>query len=156
MKAALQHQAQKIAGSLPPLLLEAERVASSVYQGIHGRRRAGVGESFWQFRPYAAGDDAARIDWRHARRGGRLSVRAPGLEAGQSAYLWADHSGSMRWSSHNNLPSKSERAHVLMLAFAGLLLRGGEKIVWMGKEPVTAFGAQGLERIAAHMDFAAP
>jgi uncharacterized protein (DUF58 family) len=152
MSTALQHQAQKLASVLPPLLLEAERVAASVQQGIHGRRRAGMGESFWQFRRYAPGDAAARIDWRQSARTDKLFIREREWEAAQNVYLWADSSGSMHYSSDKNLPTKTERAHVLMLALAGLLLRGGEQVIWLSEEACIARGKTGLERIAAQID----
>src|SRR5271170_2684565 len=116
MKTAIQHQAQNLAALLPPLLLEAERVAAAVHQGTHGRRRAGPGESFWQFRRYAPGDSAQRIDWRQSARTDKLFIREREWEAAQTAYLWADSSGSMRYSSRKDLPAKAERAQLLMLA----------------------------------------
>src|ERR1700761_7476536 len=152
MSFALQHQAQNVAALLPPLLLEAERVASSVQQGIHGRRRAGMGESFWQFRRYTAGDAAQRIDWRQSARTDKLFIREREWEAAQNVYLWADHSGSMRYGSDRNLPTKTERAHVMMLALASLLLRGGEQVVWLSNDPVIARGKTGLKAIAARIE----
>jgi uncharacterized protein (DUF58 family) len=152
MSLALQHKAQNVAALLPPLLLEAERVASSVQQGIHGRRRSGMGESFWQFRRYLPGDAAQRIDWRQSARTDKLFIREREWEAAQNVYLWADHSGSMRYGSDKNLPTKTERAHVVMLAMASLLLRGGEQVVWLSTDPVTARGKSGLEAIAARLD----
>jgi uncharacterized protein (DUF58 family) len=145
--------ASRLASVLPPLLLEAERVASAVHQGTHGRRRAGVGENFWQFRRYASGDAAQRIDWRQSARGDKLFIREREWEATQSVYLWADNSGSMHYSSGKNGPTKAGRAQVLMLALASLLLRGGEKVIWLGDPPVTVHGKAGLKRIAASVDF---
>ena len=130
-------------------------MASSVQQGIHGRRRAGMGESFWQFRRYAPGDAAARIDWRQSARTDKLFIREREWEAAQNVYLWADSSGSMRYGSNKNLPTKTERAHVLMLALASLLVRGGEQAIWLGAEPVRARGKTGLESIAAQIDLTA-
>jgi hypothetical protein len=46
------------------LTLEARRIALTTLSGLHGRRRAGPGESFWQFRAFAQGEAAQRIDWR--------------------------------------------------------------------------------------------
>jgi uncharacterized protein (DUF58 family) len=148
MSIPLQHRAENLAALLPPLLLEAERVASVVRQGTHGRRRAGQGESFWQFRRYAPGDPAERIDWRQSARTDKYFIREREWEAAQSAYLWADNSGSMRYQSQNKFPQKSERAQILMLALASLLLRGGETVTWLAEEPVIARGRGGLERIA--------
>ena len=156
MKTAIQHEAQNIAALLPPLLLEAERVAASVHLGIHGRRRAGSGDSFWQFRRYAAGDSATRIDWRQSARSDRLFIREREWEAAQSVYLSADASGSMHYSSQKNRPEKTERAYVLMLALTSLLLRGGEKVIWLSDDaPLAVHGRGGLERIAAGIDLSA-
>ncbi len=152
MNTALQHQARKLAALLPPLLLEAERVASVVNQGIHGRRRAGIGESFWQFRRYSAGDPAERIDWRQSARTDKLFIREREWEAAQNVYLWADSSGSMRYRSFKDDPTKAERAQVLMLALASLLLRGGEKTIWLAREPVFLRARAGLERVAAALE----
>jgi uncharacterized protein (DUF58 family) len=151
MDRALQ-SARELGASLPPLLLEAERVAQAVHMGVHGRRRAGVGETFWQFRRYAAGDPAQRIDWRQSARTDKYFVREREWEAAQSACLWADASGSMRYASDGNLPAKAARAQVLMLALASLLLRGGERAVWLDeRRAIAVHGKSGLERIAARI-----
>jgi uncharacterized protein (DUF58 family) len=149
MSAALHTRAERLAALLPPLLIDAERVAQSVWQGTHGRRRAGRGESFWQFRRYGAGDPAERIDWRQSARTDKLFVREREWEAAQKGGLWADMSGSMRYASDKNLPNKSDRANLLMLALASLLLRGGEKALWSdGRSFAPVQGKAGLERIA--------
>jgi uncharacterized protein (DUF58 family) len=147
----LQHNAQNIAALLPPLLIEAERIAHAVHQGVHGRRRAGTGETFWQFRRYEQGDPVERIDWRQSARTDKIFIREREWEASQTAYLWADNSGSMHYASDKNLSTKSERAKLLMLALASLLLRGGEKVVWLDRRNITAHGKNGLEQIAARM-----
>ena len=43
---------------MPVLLIESQRVAHTVAHGTHGRRRAGPGETFWQFRQYQPGENA--------------------------------------------------------------------------------------------------
>jgi uncharacterized protein (DUF58 family) len=152
MVEALYQNAQRLAAPLPPLLLEAERVAQAVSAGVHGRRRAGSGETFWQFRRYAAGDPAQRIDWRQSARTDKFFVREREWEAAQSACLWADASGSMRYTSDRNLPTKAARAQVLMLALASLLLRGGERALWLDeRRTIAVHGKAGLERIAARL-----
>ena len=45
---ALRYRGQLLGAALPPLLVAADRIAVSVIQGVHGRRRAGPGEDFWQ------------------------------------------------------------------------------------------------------------
>jgi uncharacterized protein (DUF58 family) len=151
MSARLQHHAQDLAASLPPLLIEAERVAAAVYQGIHGRRRAGVGESFWQFRRYEQGDAAERIDWRQSSRTDKIYIREREWEAARSATLWADMSGSMQYASRPSLSTKAERAQLLMLALASLMLRGGEKVTWLDRRTITAHGKNGLQQIASRI-----
>ena len=131
---SLALRARALAASLPPLLIAAERVAATVAQGVHGRRRVGTGDSFWQFRPYAPGDPVARIDWRQAARSGRPAplgwhVRETEWEAAETAVLWADASPSMHWRSAGQASNKHERAALLLLALAALLLRGGERVV---------------------------
>src|SRR5256714_10721107 len=85
---ALRDRAEQAAAVLPPLLVAAERVAVTVAQGVHGRRRVGQGETFWQFRQYQPGDAAARIDWRESAKSQRLYVRETEWEAAQSVWLW--------------------------------------------------------------------
>ena len=147
------HSPQHLVALFPPLLIDAERVAASVWQGTHGRRRAGTGETFWQFRRYEAGDGAERIDWRQSARSDKIFVREKEWEAAQTAYIWADASGSMQYASASNLPRKADRAELLMLALASLLLRGGEKIGWVqGHNITTAYGNKGMQQIAAQID----
>ena len=97
--AALRQRAEEAAAALPPLLVAAERVAATVAQGVHGRRRVGQGETFWQFRQYQPGDAASRIDWRESAKSQRLYVRETEWEAAQSVWLWRDGSASMDYTS---------------------------------------------------------
>ena len=68
----------------------AERVAMTVTQGVHGRRRVGSGEAFWQFRRYQPGDGADQIDWRQTAKTDRVYVRETEWEAAQSIWLWCE------------------------------------------------------------------
>src|SRR4051812_34764592 len=101
-----QQRAEHLASRLPPLLVLAERVAATVAQGVHGRRRVGQGETFWQFRRYQPGDSAEDIDWRQTAKTDRIFVRETEWEASQSVWIWRDASPSMRWRSTNKLPEK--------------------------------------------------
>ncbi|OAN55128.1 DUF58 domain-containing protein [Magnetospirillum moscoviense] len=140
--------ARQLAARLPPLLVAAERVAAAVTGGAHGRRRAGPGESFWQFRHAQTGDPASAIDWRQSARGQDLFVRQTEWAAAQTVWLWCDGTASMEWRSDPNLPTKAERALVLTLALAACLLRGGERVAAAGWLP-TGHGPQALSRLAA-------
>ena len=151
LTAPTRHQAEALAGRLPPLLVAAERVAATVVQGVHGRRRVGSGDSFWQFRPYAMGDSATRIDWRQTAKSERAYIRENEWEAAQSVWLWADRSASMQWRSSKKLPLKSERATLLTLALAALLIRGGERVALLGENRPPALGRAVLERLTTSL-----
>lgn len=146
----IEKQSISSAAGLPPLLVEALRVAHSVQLGLHGRRRVGGGEAFWQFRPYDGSCSSHLIDWRQSARGDTLYVRQREAETVQTVYLWADASGSMHYKSRKDLPEKTERAHVIQLALAHLLLRGGERVVWLRKVPISARTASGFSIMAAN------
>lgn len=153
-------RAEAVGARLPPLLVAAERVASTVAQGVHGRRRVGQGDSFWQFRRFVAGDPIAHIDWRQSAKSGRpvpdgWFIRETEWEAAQTVCLWRDASASMRWHSRAVPIEKRERADLLLLALASLLLRGGERVLLMreGVRPVSGRG--GLDRLAQDLASAA-
>lgn len=121
-----------IARRLPELAVSAREASSSVMHGVHGRRRSGVGEAFWQFRPFSPGESASRIDWRRSARDDRTYVREREWEAAQTVWLWIDRSPSMAFASDLARASKLDRALVLGLATADLLVRGGERVGLMG------------------------
>jgi uncharacterized protein (DUF58 family) len=146
-----QQRAEQLASTLPPLLVAAERVAMTVAQGVHGRRRVGQGETFWQFRRYQPGDSAEDIDWRQTAKTDRIFVRETEWEASESVWLWRDSSPSMHWRSNQRLPEKSERADLLTLALAALLIRGGEQVGLIGGSPRPSMGRAALTRIAEAM-----
>ncbi len=126
--AQLRQTAETLAGPLPPLLAAAEHLAASVMPGEHGRRRSGIGDEFWQYRPSHAGDEARLIDWRRSGRSDALFVREKEWQAAQSVMLWLDTGRSMDFASSKNLGTKAERARLLSLAIAVLLIRGGERV----------------------------
>jgi uncharacterized protein (DUF58 family) len=150
--AALQHRAEQLAASLPPLLVAAERVAATVAQGVHGRRRVGQGETFWQFRQYQPGDPVPRIDWRESAKSQRIYIRETEWEAAQSVWLWRDSSASMDYASSAAMPTKRRRADILVLALAALLVRGGERATLLGSGLPPATGRAVLNRIALTLE----
>lgn len=135
---ALEGEAHALADRLPDLLVEAMRVSSTVAHGIHGRRRPGPGETFWQFRQFQSGDTAAQIDWRRSASSDHLYVREREWEAAHTLWLWPDLSPSMSFRSHLAPTSKADRALVLALASAELLVRGGERVALLGLSRPTA------------------
>lgn len=147
-------QAQDLAARLPPLLVAAERVAASLVGGSHGRRRAGSGDNFWQYRPAAPGDPAHAIDWRRSGRGPGLFVRETEWSAAQGVWLWADIGPTMDWCSRPDLERKAARAQLLVLALAALLLRGGERVALLGGDEGLSSGPGTLARLAREMELA--
>ncbi|MDA0663162.1 MAG: DUF58 domain-containing protein [Proteobacteria bacterium] len=144
----LQHEAERASGRLPPLQIAAERVAATVAQGVHGRRRVGQGETFWQFRRYQTGDAATSIDWRQSAKSRHYFVRENEWEAAQTAWLWRDTSPSMHYSSDRQLPTKAERADLLLLATASLLMRAGERFTLLGGGRRAGMGRRGYDQLA--------
>ncbi|OCW59143.1 DUF58 domain-containing protein [Hoeflea olei] len=140
-------RARQRAALLPDCLAEARRVANTVIAGWHGRRKRGIGETFWQFRPYVDGESLSRIDWRRSARDDHLYVRDREWEAAHTIWLWADQSPSMLYKSDVALVSKESRALVVMLALAEILSRSGERIGCPGvMDPVASRNA--AERLA--------
>src|SRR5690606_13056588 len=138
------------ASLVPDLLVEARRVVNTVIAGWHGRRRRGIGENFWQFRPYVEGEPRSRIDWRRSARDDHTYIRDREWEAAHTVWLWADPSPSMLFQSATAAVSKGSRALVLILALAELLSRSGERIAWPGlTDPFAA--RNGAERLAARL-----
>ena len=116
--APLQHEADGLAAGLPPLMVAADHLAASVSLGVHGRRKVGMGESFWQFRRYAATDAIARIDWRQSAKSQHIFVREREWEAAQTVWFWRDGGAGMNFKS--GTVTKRERADLLLLALASL------------------------------------
>ncbi len=150
---SLRARAEGLAAPLPPLLADAERLAATVMLGVHGRRRAGRGDEFWQYRPAHAGDPARAIDWRRSARSDTHFVREKEWQAAQSVWIWADPGLSMAFQSNRNLPPKGRRAKVLALALAILLIRGGERVGLAGPQGLRpAAGDTQTSRIAAILE----
>lgn len=128
----LADRADQAARVLPPLLVEAERIAASVILGDHGRKRAGPGESFWQYRPYSFGDSTQRIDWHKSARSDRVYIRENEWEAANTLWLWASPHASMDFRSHLSQVAKRERAQLIALAAGVLASHAHERVGVIG------------------------
>ena len=146
----LRSRAETLGQTLPPLLAEAEMLAHTVMLGEHGRRRAGLGDEFWQYRPAHQGDPARMIDWRRSARSDAHFVREREWQAAQSVTLWVDPSKSMSFTGAKGRATKADRARLLALALAVLLLRGGERVGLAGLAAPRA-GRMQLVRLAARL-----
>src|SRR5690606_37951737 len=146
----LRDEAERLGNAFPPLLVAADHVAHTIAQGLHGRRRAGVGEAFWQFRSYGPGDMTNTIDWRKSARSHRIYVREKEWEAASTVWLWVNPSQTMDFGSHLSRVTKAERAQLLALATAALLLRAGERVGAFGSGFPASASRPAMQRLAAY------
>jgi len=121
-------EGRTLAATMPRLILEARRVAATIIHGLHGRRRAGPGENFWQYRRFVSGEPAARVDWRRSARDDHLYVREHEWEAAHTVWIWPDRSPSMAFASPLVRDTKLYRALLIALALAEILVEGGERV----------------------------
>lgn len=158
----LRAAAEAEAARFPALLARAEHLAGAVLLGEHGRRRAGMGDDFWQYRPVQPGDSLRQIDWRRSGRSDAQFVRQREWQIAQSVMLWVDEAASMRFTSDDNLPQKADRARLLALAVAIMLNRGGERVGLTGAELPPRRGQAQITRLAhalcseSEQDYGAP
>ncbi|MCR9109544.1 DUF58 domain-containing protein [Marivita sp. XM-24bin2] len=145
---ALRQRSEEEAAKLPALLARAEHLAGTVLLGEHGRRRSGLGDDFWQYRPMQQGDALRDIDWRRSARSDTQFVREREWQIAQSIILWVDQAASMRFASDSNLTTKADRARTLALASAILLIRGGERVGLTGFDLPPSRGQAQISRLA--------
>nr|WP_174825814.1 MULTISPECIES: DUF58 domain-containing protein [unclassified Ruegeria] len=158
----LRERSEAEACRLPPLLARAEHLAGTVLLGDHGRRRSGLGDDFWQYRPAQIGDSRRMIDHRRSARGDQQFVREREWQIAQSVMLWVDQGASMRFASDKSLHTKADRARLLGLSTAILLVRGGERVGLTGTTLPPRRGNAQIVRLAqawsedAAADYAPP
>lgn len=151
-----------LASSLPPLLAAAEKLAATAQMGDHGRRRTGMGDEFWQYRPAQSGDSRRHVDWRRSARGDTHFVQEKEWKAAQSVLFWVDTAQSMGFSGAKDRTSKRERAQILGLALASLLIEAGERVALDNLEGPARSGRAHMIRLAEAMltdadtDYGAP
>ncbi|MEM1236468.1 MAG: DUF58 domain-containing protein [Pseudomonadota bacterium] len=145
--ADLRAASEELAAPFPRLLAGAEQLAATVMLGDHGRRRAGTGDDFWQYRPAQLHDPLRAIDWRRSGRADVEFIREREWQIAQSVILWVDHAASMNFASEG-VETKSERARLLGLAISILLLRGGERVGLTGFSLPPRAGQFQIERLA--------
>ncbi len=125
---SLRAEADVLGQSLPTLLAEAERLSSALSLGEHGRKRAGQGADFWQYRPAMPGDSARNIDWRRSAKSDAPYIREREWQASQGVTFWVDSAKSMQFQSSKSKQSKTDRAFIVAYALAISLLKGGERV----------------------------
>jgi uncharacterized protein (DUF58 family) len=107
----------KLAG----LDLVARTVVEGFMSGQHTSPHRGSSVEFAQHRPYVAGDDTRKIDWKIFARSERLVVKEFVEETNFSCHLLVDASDSMRFSSLEW--SKLDYARWCAAALAHLVIR---------------------------------
>lgn len=153
---SLRPRAEAAAAHFPPLLARAEQLAGAVLLGEHGRRRAGLGDDFWQYRPMRPGDSRRMIDWRRSARSDAQYVREKEWQIAQSVQLWVDPAASLRFSSNSDLPEKADRARLIALALSILLIRAGERVGLTGAALPPRRGDVQILRLAETLSQDAP
>lgn len=148
--APFEEDAERLSAAFPPLMIEAEKIAAAVSLGVHGRRKAGIGETFWQFRRYRAEDSSSTIDWRQSAKSTHLYVREREWEAAQGVWFWRDASPGMRFGSGR--VTKLERANLIAAALASLLVRGGERVALYGSGQAPSSSRLALRRLMSALD----
>ena len=148
--ADLRAEAEALARQLPGLNFKAE-ASEAAHIGSAGRRRAGTGEHFWQYRRYAQEDAAERVDWRRSAKGHDLFVRETELETARTVLFWCDDDPGFRWKAEGELRTKADEASLLMLALAILLSKDGERIGALGSGRAPSFGKRAVDRLAEEL-----
>lgn len=143
--------ATRISSHLPGLLLDAERVAHTFMRGVHGRRKVGQGETFWQFRPYQPGDASRDIDWRQTAKRDETFTRQLEWEASQTVWLYRDASASMDYTSSPKWRSKKDYAEILLLALSIIALAGGEQVALLGTDLKPQAHDRAIERVYEYL-----
>ncbi|MCY3877955.1 MAG: DUF58 domain-containing protein [Rhodobacteraceae bacterium] len=136
---------------LPPLLSPTRMAQSGRRIGAHGKRRAGTGYQFWQFRNAVPGEAVRQIDWRKSARSDACFVREKEQQSANTVLLWVDNSASMRFSGSADRGTKADRGRLLALCICMLLMRGEERLGLLGR-PLKPDSSQAqLERIAEEL-----
>lgn len=143
----LRADAEALARQLPGLTLQAA-AADVIHPGAAGRKRAGSGEQFWQYRRYAQTDAADRIDWRRSARGDEYFVRETELETARTILSWVDPHDGFDWSSDPGRETKADRARIILLAQGILFAKQGERIGLISGNRPPSLGKSAPDKLA--------
>ena len=101
----------------------APRGIHDLRSGPHSSAALGMSRSFAEHRPYTAGDDVRRVDWKVYARTDRLHLRAGEHESALACHLILDSSASMRYQGRRGLQSKHQFAALAIGSLAWLAHR---------------------------------
>ena len=147
----VRDRAERLAQTLPPLILAAEHLVNAFDMGVHGRRRAGTGEDFWQFKQYGPDDSTTAIDWRQSAKREHVYIRQKEQETAETVWIWRDDAPTMDYRSDAAEQSKLARATLLSLALALSLSKSGEKFGLIGQMEKASTGPASFNRFTGRI-----
>jgi uncharacterized protein (DUF58 family) len=136
----------EVLASIGRLDLVARTVVEGFLIGLHKSPYRGLSQEFAEHRPYIAGDEVRRIDWRVYARTDRLYVKEFEEETNAPVRLLLDGSGSLGFTPRR--ASKLEYARYLLAALAYLATKQNDRVglVCFDEEVRERVRARGGER----------
>jgi uncharacterized protein (DUF58 family) len=136
-----------VLSSIGRLDLIARTIVEGFLTGLHKSPYRGLSQEFAEHRPYIAGDEIRRIDWRVYARTDRLYVKESEEETNAPVRLLLDVSASLRYATRLKV-SKLDYARYLTAALAYLAARQGDRVglVCFNEETQTSIPARGGKR----------
>ena len=125
-------KAEELSNKIPSLYVKADRIANTIWEGMHNRNKDGLGDNFWQFRKYEYGDPAHLIDWKKTAKSNETFIQEKELQTLQNFVIWRDTSRSMNFRSSESIDTKLYRANLFTLTLTIILSKSGENIVLNG------------------------
>jgi uncharacterized protein (DUF58 family) len=116
----------EVLASLGRLDLVARTVVEGFLTGLHKSPYRGLSQEFAEHRPYIAGDEVRRIDWRIYARTDRLYVKEFEEETNAPVRLLLDASGSLGFTPRR--VSKLDYARYLTAALAYLATKQNDRL----------------------------
>ena len=141
-------KAEELSNQIPSLYIKADRIANTIWEGMHNRNKDGVGDNFWQFRKYEYGDPAHLIDWKKTAKSNETFIQEKELQTLQNFVIWRDTSKSMNFRSTEKIDTKLYRANLFTLALTIILSKSGENIILNGLKSKILKGSNAVNFIS--------
>lgn len=145
-------KAEELSSQISTLYIKADRIANTIWEGMHSRNKDGLGDNFWQFRKYEYGDPAHLIDWKKTAKSNETFIQEKESQTLQNFVIWRDTSQSMNFSSAKNIDTKLFRANLLTLVLTMILSKSGENIVLNGTDSKLLKGSEAVSFISNHIN----
>jgi uncharacterized protein (DUF58 family) len=108
--------------------LLARVVVDGAMPGIHRSLRQGMGNEFFQYRPYAPGEDLKLVDWKVFAKRDELVAKTFQEDTNFTICLVLDVSASMGYEGKRSSCSKLRYASMLAACFAYIANRQGDRL----------------------------